>query len=136
MKAIHILVILCAALGATVLFLNLQGGRGRGRPACCCKWATNFLDAWMEMVQIMFDVSKRKFEKKPKKEKKKKKQKEARHSLKWVQSLLPLFLISKMPIEEGMTAREPLKPLDISFVIFMDSGEQVALYAFHMGSGS
>jgi hypothetical protein len=36
----------------------------------------------MEMVQIMFDVSKRKFEKKLKKEKKKKKQKEARHSLK------------------------------------------------------
>jgi hypothetical protein len=70
------------------------------------------------------------------KEKKKKKQKEARHSLKWVQSLLPLFLIAKMPIEEGMTAREPLKPLDISFITFMNSGEQVALNAFHMGSGS
>lgn len=59
-----------------------MGEEEEGLLAGCCKWATNFLDAWMEMVQIMFDVSKRKFEKKPKKEKKKKKQKEARHSLK------------------------------------------------------
>jgi hypothetical protein len=42
------------------------GEEEEGLLAGCCKWATNFLDAWMEMVQIMFDVSKRKFEKKPK----------------------------------------------------------------------
>jgi hypothetical protein len=127
MKAIRILVILCAVLGATALNIKLRGGgeddegilpAANGQPI-----------TWIDTVRSLFDVSERKLKKKDKKKKKIR----TRRILDCVQSFLPSFLISKMPIEEEMTGNEPLKPLDISSITFMDNGEQVAPNAYRMG---